>query len=257
METGLLISWLVHLQNLPSFRASHSLMSSIITIHFREYPFMITSLCISTRKKESFKLFTKILSCCLSRRFDSLYRDSWISLSILSTFTLNIVLLCHQFYLVSFQNTLEALQPHIYEYINSIILFTHKTMMLLKKVTTLLLMICYLSKMQPLMEKNVGFHCLLALSHLFSSDYIFCDYVFIIFCWLCYWNFLYWQFCLLLILYESEFCNKQWSFGRWYYCSSPVVYKKFFSYKSEVNCIFQNDTKLAPCVYLGRFKNYI
>lgn len=125
-----------------------------------------------------------------------------------------------------------------------------------KEVATLLLLGCYLSGSKPFMEKSyVGFHCLSALSHLFPLTIyfvimfssFFADYVTE--------SFLYWQFRFVIdFSHESEFCNKQWLFGRWYYCSSPVVYKKKLSYKSEVNCIFQNDTKLYTVFIWEGFK---
>lgn len=74
--------------------------------------------------------------------------------------------------------------------------FTHKTMMLLKKVTTLLLLGCYLSGSKPLMEKS----CWIPLLVSFVTSFFLWLYIL----WLCFHHFL--LIMLLRAFYTDSSC---------------------------------------------------
>lgn len=121
-----------------------------------------------------------------------------------------------------------------------------------REVVTLLFLGCYQSGSKPLTEKNyIGFHFLVSFVTSFSSGYILCDYVFIIFFWLYYWGFfLQWQF-----LFNINF-NQIWVWEQITTIWRTVLFFSWYtSYKSEVHCIVQNDSKLYTVFILGRLQN--
>lgn len=120
-----------------------------------------------------------------------------------------------------------------------------------REAVTLLFLGCYLSGSKPLTEKNyIVFHLLVSFVTSFSSGYILCDYVFIIFCWLYYWGFfLQWQF-----LFNINF-NQIWVWEQITTIWRTVLFSCYTSYKSEVHCVVQNDSKLYTVFILGRLQN--